>query len=63
LFETGSWCTIERTTALRHPLTTLVEIRMEPGDVRAGLKSEMEAWDKASDESWKWIESLEATER
>jgi hypothetical protein len=40
-----------------------VEIRIEPGDVPAGLKSEIEALDKASDESWKWIESLEANER
>ena len=40
-----------------------VEIRMEPGEVPAGLKTEIEAWDKASDESWKWIESLEAEER
>ncbi len=40
-----------------------VEIRMDPGDVPAELKSEIEAWDRASDESWKWIESLEANER
>jgi hypothetical protein len=47
-----------------HPLPegTHVEIRVEPGDVPAGLMSEIEAWDKASDESWKWIESLEANE-
>jgi hypothetical protein len=38
------------------PEGTHVEIRMEPGDVPAGLKSEIEAWDKASDESWKWIQ-------
>ena len=47
----------------RLPEVTHVEIRLEPGDVPAGLKSEIETWDKASDESWKWIESLEATER
>lgn len=44
------------------PEGTHVEIRVEPGDVPAGLMSEIEAWDKASDESWKWIESLEANE-
>lgn len=42
---------------------THVEIRIEPGDVPAGLKSEIEAWDKASDQSWEWIESLEANEK
>ena len=45
------------------PEGTHVEIRVEPGDVPAGLMSEIEAWDKASDESWKWIESLETNER
>ena len=45
------------------PEGTHVEIRMEPGDVPAVLKAEIDAWDKASDESWKWIESLEANER
>ena len=40
----------------RLPEGTHVEIRLEPGDVPAGLKSEIEAWDKASDESWKWIQ-------
>ncbi len=44
------------------PEGTHVEIRMEPGDIPAGLMSEIEAWDKASDESWKWIESIEANE-
>ena len=38
------------------PEGTHVEIRLEPGDVPAGLTSEIEAWDKASDESWKWIQ-------
>jgi hypothetical protein len=47
----------------RLPDGTHVEIRLEPGDLPAGLKSEIEAWDKASDESWKWIESFEASER
>jgi hypothetical protein len=36
---------------------------MEPGDVPEGLKSEIADWDKASDESWRWIESLEASEQ
>jgi hypothetical protein len=45
------------------PEGTHVEIRVEPGDVPAGLMSEIQAWDKASDESWKWIDSLEANER
>ena len=45
------------------PEGTHVEIRMEPGDVPAVLKAEIEAWDKASDESWEWIESLETNER
>ena len=40
-----------------------VEIRLEPGEIPAALKSEIEAWDKASDESWKWIEALESDER
>ena len=37
----------------RLPEGTHVEIRLEPGDVPAGHKSEIEAWEKASDESWK----------
>lgn len=45
------------------PEGTHVEIRLEPGEVPASLKSEIEAWDKASDESWKWIDSLEADEQ
>jgi hypothetical protein len=45
------------------PEGTHVEIRIEPGDVPEGLKTEIAAWDKASDESWKWIESLEASEQ
>ena len=44
------------------PEGTHVEIRVEPGDVPAGLMSEIEAWDSASDESWKWIDLLEASE-
>lgn len=44
------------------PEGTHVEIRVEPGDVPAGLMSEIEAWDNASDESWKWIDLLEASE-
>jgi hypothetical protein len=44
------------------PEGTHVEIRVEPGDVPAALMSEIEAWDNASDESWKWIDLLEASE-
>jgi hypothetical protein len=40
-----------------------VEIRLEPGEVPASLRSEIEAWEKASDESWKWIESLESDKK
>ena len=40
-----------------------VEIRLEPGEMPSGLTREIEAWDKASDESWKWIEALEADEK
>jgi predicted DNA-binding antitoxin AbrB/MazE fold protein len=49
-------------TNQRLPEGSHVEIRMQPGDVPEGLKSEIEDWDKASDDSWKWIESLEANE-
>jgi hypothetical protein len=45
------------------PEGTHVEIRLEPGEVPASLKSEIEAWDRASDESWTWIDSLEADEQ
>jgi hypothetical protein len=44
------------------PEGTHVEIRIEPGDVPEGLKTEIAAWDKASDESWKWMKSLEASD-
>ena len=37
-----------------------VEIRLEPGEIPAALRMEIEAWDNASDESWKWIETLES---
>jgi len=37
-----------------------VEIRLEAEEMSSSLRSEIEAWDKASDESWNWIESLES---
>jgi multidrug efflux pump subunit AcrA (membrane-fusion protein) len=40
-----------------------VEIRLEPGDVPAALRAEMEAWEAASDESWKWMDDLESQEK
>ncbi len=40
-----------------------VEIRLQPGDMPLALKTEIEAWDKASDESWNWIEKLEMDEK
>ena len=45
-----------------HPLPegSHVEIRLEAGEMSSSLRSEIEAWDKASDESWNWIESLES---
>jgi hypothetical protein len=39
-----------------------VEILLEPGELPAALRTEIDAWDKASDESWKWIEALESDE-
>ena len=47
-----------------HPLPegSHVEIRLEPGEIPTAPKTEIEAWDKASDESWKWIEALESDE-
>ena len=42
------------------PEGTHVEIRLEPGEIPAALRLEIEAWDNASDESWKWIEALES---
>jgi hypothetical protein len=44
---------VARQSNERLPEGTHVEIRLEPGDVPAGHKSEIEAWDKASHESWK----------
>ena len=48
-----------------HPLPegSHVEIRLEPGEMPSSLKSEIEAWDKASDDSWNWIETLESDEK
>ena len=40
-----------------------VEIRLEPGELPLALRSEIEAWDLASDESWKWIDRLESQEK
>jgi hypothetical protein len=40
-----------------------VEIRLEPGELPSALRSEIEAWDLASDESWKWIDRLESQEK
>ena len=48
-----------------HPLPegSHVEIRLEPGEIPSSLRSEIEAWDRASDESWKWIETFESDEK
>ena len=48
-----------------HPLPegSHVEIRLEPGEMPSSLRREIEAWDKASDESWTWIETLESDEK
>lgn len=42
-----------------------VEIRLNPGDLPPALKSksEIESRDKASDESWNWIEKMESDEK
>ena len=40
-----------------------VEIRLEPGEMPSALRAEIEAWDAASDESWKWIDDLESREK
>jgi len=37
-----------------------VEIRLEPSEIPQSLLDEIAAWDAASDESWAWIDSLEA---
>ncbi len=42
------------------PEGTHVEIRLDPGEIPVALKAEIEAWDKASDETWTWIESIES---
>ena len=40
-----------------------VEIRLEPGELPATLRAEIEAWEVASDESWKWIDDMESQEK
>ena len=40
-----------------------VDIYIGPADVPAELKSEVEQWDKASDEAWAMIEQWEADEQ
>ena len=40
-----------------------VEIRLQPGEMPSALRTEIEAWDKASDDSWSWIEKLELDEK
>ena len=40
-----------------------VDIHIDPADVPADLKSELEHWDKASDEAWAMIEQWEAEEQ
>jgi len=40
-----------------------VEIRLEPGNLPATLRAEIESWEAASDESWKWIDDLESQEK
>ncbi len=40
-----------------------VEIRLEPGELPQAVRSEIEAWDAASDESWKWIDQLESNQK
>jgi len=40
-----------------------VDIHIGPADVPAELKSELDHWDKASDEAWAMIEQWEAEEQ
>jgi predicted DNA-binding antitoxin AbrB/MazE fold protein len=40
-----------------------VDIHIGPADVSAELKSELDQWDKASDEAWAMIEQWEAEEQ
>ena len=40
-----------------------VDIHLGPADVPADLKSELDQWDKASDEAWAMIEKWEAEEQ
>jgi predicted DNA-binding antitoxin AbrB/MazE fold protein len=40
-----------------------VDILLSPADVTPALKSELEQWDKASDEAWAMIDQWEAEER
>jgi hypothetical protein len=45
------------------PDGTHVNILVGPADVTPELKSELDQWDKASDEAWAMIEQWEAEER
>jgi hypothetical protein len=45
------------------PDGTHVGILIGPADVTPELKSELDQWDKASDEAWAMIEQWEAEER
>jgi hypothetical protein len=45
------------------PDGTHVDILVGPADVTPELKSELDQWDKASDEAWAMIEHWEAEER
>jgi hypothetical protein len=44
----------------RIPEGTHVEIRLDPGKIPSALRAEIEALDKASDETWTWIEAMES---
>lgn len=37
-----------------------VEIRLAPADIPQSLRSEIQSWEMASDESWKLIDEFEA---
>ena len=39
-----------------------VEILLAPAELPTALRTEIDAWEKASDESWKWIQTLESDE-
>ena len=48
-----------------HPLPegSHVEIRLEPTEMPKTLLDEIASWDAASDESWGWIDKMEADEK